>query len=131
MSRPIKLTELEDIDDIESDLHNLVEEGKIKTDLVVIVYNSQSCSPCVKLKQAIYNNGEGMSKENSLCNIYGHKVAFVYIDFDDNSEVCQELKIKSLPTIHIGKLNKNGFKKIDEITGFNIPKLKRSIESNL
>jgi thioredoxin 1 len=100
----------------------------------LLIFTATWCGPCKILKKELFD------KENptiGICNEYSDQINVVYIDVDTNDELSEMYNISSLPTQVLIKLNedkdKNTIKveELDRIEGYDIIKLRMSLEKNI
>lgn len=123
MSRPIQLMDLSTVEELNSDIRDLVKMNE----LIVIVFNASWCSPCQRMKKAIYTP----NTVDSLTNVYRDRVVFLYVDNDKCAALTQTLGVQSLPTIHIGRLVNGQFQKYTVFSGADSKKLTTLIDQYL
>ena len=107
------------------ELNNAILKNKNK--LLFLYFGSKECTPCIELKNKIYENA---SEELS-------ELFLIYIDTDEplNEEICSNYNIKFIPMQIFITLNNNQIDIIDTIEGYDwtglLFKYNRIIEKSL
>ena len=103
---------MEELND--NDVSNLND----KECLLLLYFTASWCLPCQKIKPMLIKLAEGLDKL---------KIEFFMIDIDENDEIAERFKIRSIPTFYL--LHKN--KELGHVTGSDMKKVHKLIKDNL
>lgn len=103
---------MEEIKD--NDVSNLDD----KECLLLFYFTAPWCGPCQRIKPMLIKLAEGLDKS---------KIEFFMIDIDENDEIAERFKIRSIPTFYL--LHKN--EELAHVTGSDITEVHKLIKDNL
>ena len=96
---------------------NHINISNDKEYLNLLYFTATWCGPCQKIKPMIQKIAEGME----------NKIKVFMIDIDENEELAEKFKIRSVPTFILLRENK----KLGECSGANIINVHKLLKENL